>query len=261
MSNRKTGQDVSRGAAIAGPLLEGKGLCKVFGKGDRCCTALDRIDFTLAPGEILGVVGESGSGKSTLLKIVAGLETPDGGELLYKGKPLGAKRTKEDYRAIQMVFQSAKSSFNPRRTVRSSLKEVAKNLGSVRPLDELLASVGLDPDLAARYPSGISGGQCQRMAIARAIMPGPDLLLCDEITSALDVSVQAQILALLARLRKETGMAMLFVTHDLSVAGSICDRIMVLHDGRFVECGPARQVLSDPQEAYTKMLLSTVLEV
>ncbi len=245
-------------------LLEGRGLCKRYARKGEAVEALQEVDFTLADGEILGVVGESGSGKSTLLRLVSGLERPDRGELLLEGRPLPARRTKEQYRAIQMIFQDAPGSFHPRRTVAASLRDSVRSLcgrGTEPDMDALCAMVGLPPELAERYPRELSGGQCQRFAIARAMAAGPRILLCDEITSALDVSTQAQVLQLLAEICREKHMAALFVSHDLSVVSCLCSRVMVLYRGMLVEEGPVRRVIDAPQEEYTKRLLDSVLEV
>ncbi len=245
-------------------LLEGRGLCKRYARKGKAVEALQEVDFTLADGEILGVVGESGSGKSTLLRLVSGLERPDRGELLLEGRPLPARRTKEQYRAIQMIFQDAPGSFHPRRTVAASLRDSVRSLcgrGTEPDMDALCAMVGLPPELAERYPRELSGGQCQRFAIARAMAASPRILLCDEITSALDVSTQAQVLQLLAEICREKHMAALFVSHDLSVVSCLCSRVMVLYRGMLLEEGPVRRVIDAPQEEYTKRLLDSVLEV
>ena len=245
-------------------LLEGKGLCKRYTRAGLGVEALREVGFSLDDGEILGIVGESGSGKSTLLRLLSGLEKPDKGEMYLEGKPLPPKRTKEQYRAIQMIFQDAQGSFHPRRTVGASIRDSVRSLcgrGTEPDLEELCAMVGLRPELAARYPGELSGGQCQRFAIARAVAAGPKVLLCDEITSALDVSTQAQVLGLLADICREKHMAALFVSHDLSVVSCVCDRVLVLYRGQPVETGPVRQVIGAPREAYTKALLDSVLEV
>lgn len=222
------------------------------------------VSFSLREGEILGVVGESGSGKSTLLRLISGLEAPDEGTLSLEGKELGAKRTKADYRAIQMIFQDAVGSFHPRRKIADSIREAVRNLSDAREEPDwqtLCAMVQLPLELAERYPRDLSGGQCQRFAIARAMAVHPRILLCDEITSALDVSSQAQILRLLSALHRDKGMSVIFVSHDLAVVRALCDRVMVLYGGRCVEEGPAAEVIQHPREAYTKKLISSVLEV
>ena len=245
-------------------ILEGKNLCKRYRRRDVSVDALTDVSFVLGESEVLGVVGESGSGKSTLLRQISGLETPDAGELLLDGQPLPAKRTRDNYRAIQMIFQDAVGSFHPRRKISDSIRETVRNLcGPGREPDwkALCAMVQLPTELIERYPRDLSGGQCQRFAIARAMAVKPRILLCDEITSALDVSTQAQILRLLARLQEENHMAVILVSHDLAVVRSICDRVMVMYGGRLVEEGDAAELIRHPREDYTRKLISSVLEV
>ncbi len=245
-------------------LLEGKELSKGYFRSGVSVDALKGVSFSLDVGEILGIVGESGSGKSTLLKLVSGLEKPDGGELLLDGVPLPHRRTKAHYRAVQMVFQDPMGSFHPRRRVSASIREAVRNLcgrDAGVELEELCALVGLNPTLAERYPRELSGGQCQRFAIARAVAAGPRILLCDEITSALDVSTQAQVLGLLAEICRKKRMAAIFVSHDLAVVSCICQRVMVLREGALVEEGNVRQVIDTPREPYTRQLIASVLEV
>ncbi len=245
-------------------LLEGKNITKTYTRGGIRVDALKGVSFTLADGEILGIVGESGSGKSTLLKLISGLEKPDGGELLLSGEPLPQRRTKAQYRAIQMIFQNAVGSFNPRRRVSASIRDAVRSLcGPEAEADiaALCATVGLDPRLAERYPGELSGGQCQRFAIARAVAVNPGVLLCDEITSALDVSTQAQVLELLAAVCREKHMAALLVSHDLAVVSCLCSRVMVLYRGELVEEGPVRRIIDAPKEEYTRKLRASVLEV
>ena len=245
-------------------LLEGKNLSKRYRRLGQQTDALTDVSFSLAKGEILGIAGMSGSGKSTLLKIVSGLEKADSGELLFKGQPLPQKRTKDHYRAMQMIFQDAPSSFHPRRSIASSIRETVTALRGrqAQPdIAELASLVGLAPELAERLPSALSGGQCQRFAIARAVAVKPEILLCDEITSALDVSTQAVILQLITRICRTGNMSALFVSHDLAVLSCVCDRIMIMNEGRVVEEGATRKIIEAPQEDYTRKLLSCVLEI
>jgi ABC-type dipeptide/oligopeptide/nickel transport system, ATPase component len=245
-------------------VLEGKNICRRYRRRDVSVDALSDVSFRLGEGEVLGIVGESGSGKSTLLRQISGLETPDSGELLLDGQPLPAKRTKENYRSIQMIFQDAVGSFHPRRKISDSIRETVRNLSSTYEEPDwqtLCAMVQLPLELAERYPRDLSGGQCQRFAIARAMAVHPRILLCDEITSALDVSSQAQILRLLADLHREKNMAVVFVSHDVAVVRSLCDRVMVMYGGRLVEEGSAQEVIHSPREEYTKKLIASVLEV
>ena len=245
-------------------LLEGRNISKSYTRNGVRVEALKDVSFTLGEGEILGIVGESGSGKSTLLKLLSGLEKPDRGEFLMEGKPLPAKRTKEQYRAMQMIFQDASGSFQPRRRVSASIRDAVKSLcgrAAEPDLEGLCALVGLNPELAERYPRELSGGQCQRFAIARAVAANPRVLLCDEITSALDVSTQAQVLELMAEICRARRMAALFVSHDLAAVSCLCSRVIVLEKGAVVEEGPVRRVIDEPEEAYTRRLLDSVLEV
>lgn len=225
--------------------------------------ALTGVSLALTQGEILGVVGESGSGKSTILRQVCGMETPEVGEVFLDGK-------------FQYIFQDAYASFDPRMTIRQTLYESIRNAakregkpwkkGKRVPeydarIADFLAEVGLSEDLLERYPSRLSGGQCQRMAIARALVGNPEVLLCDEITSALDVTAQREVVELLIRLQKERNLSILFVSHDLALVHSFCDRILVLQHGEVVETGSAPEVILHPKEAYTRNLLDSVLTV
>ena len=245
-------------------VLEGRGLAKRYDSRRQATEALRGVDFTLNDGEILGVAGESGSGKSTLLKLVAGLEPPSAGTLLLHGAPMGHRRGREEYRSVQMVFQSAAASFNPRRTIRDSIAATVRSLrgrdARVDPV-ALCAMVNLAPELMNRYPRQLSGGQCQRFAIARAMAVQPEVLLCDEITSALDVSTQARILRLLSGLCRERHTAAIFVSHDLAVIRSLCDRVMILRDGAVVEQGDIDDVIRAPKQDYTRRLVESVLQI
>ncbi|MFB7967094.1 dipeptide ABC transporter ATP-binding protein [Streptomyces rubiginosohelvolus] len=250
------------------PLLSGTGLVKRYGSpGGGTRTAVSRVDFTVAPGETLGVVGESGSGKSTLAALAMGLLDPDEGEVLLDGGPwstLDERRRRPLRRDIQLVHQDPLGSFDPRFTVRRILDEALSVAGPARAARrreraaELLDQVGLDPELLERRPARLSGGQRQRVAIARALATGPRLLVCDEPVSALDVTVQAQVLELLARLREAYGLAMLFISHDLAVVQQVSDRVLVMRDGVVVEQGPVAEVLGAPAHPYTRTLLASV---
>ena len=245
-------------------ILEGKDLTKVYGKHKAEFRALCGVSFSLENGEILGLAGESGSGKSTLLKLIAGLEPPTSGSILLHGRELSPERSKEEYRTMQMVFQSAPASFHPRRTIADSIAESVHSLqgrSAGVDLEALADLVGLPPELMDRYPRQLSGGQCQRMAIARAIAVRPEILLCDEITSALDVSTQAQILRLLADICHERHTSAIFVSHDLAVIRCLCDRVMIMRNGALVEEGSVEQVIHQPREEYTRKLVDSVLEV
>ena len=245
-------------------ILSIKNLSKSYERNDIKTEALRGVSFELKRGEILGIVGTSGSGKSTLLRLISGLEAPNAGSIRLDGHELGTKRSIAEKRDIQMIFQDAGASFHPRRTIASSINDAFQSLmgkGAVLDLDTLCLNVGLSSQLAQRYPGSLSGGQCQRFAIARAIASSPRVLLCDEITSALDVSSQAQILALLSFLRREKNMSMIFVSHDLAVVSTLCDRIIVMHGGKIVEEGETERIISSPQNEYTKELTASVMEL
>ena len=227
-------------------------------------SALDKVSFQVEQGKCLGIVGGSGCGKSTLARIVMMLEQPDSGRVLLFGDEIGGRDSKSSrgvYRTMQMIFQNPIDSFDPRRTLGFSLMEPGRSFGlsrdeAKRKVCELLVSVGLDESFFERYPSQVSGGQCQRAAIARALMTDPSVLICDEITSALDVTTQARIVELISQLKKK--VTIVFITHDLALASNICDNLVVMEKGRVVECGPACDVLENPQSDYTKLLLSSV---
>lgn len=244
-------------------ILEGKNLSKRYSGTRGAVDALQGADIRLEKGEILGVVGESGSGKSTLLKLLSGLEAPSSGEILLHGKNLSPRRTRDDYRAMQMIFQDAPASFHPRRTIAASIDETVRSLCGRAGYDRaaLCAAVGLSPELMDRLPRQLSGGQCQRFAIARAIAVRPEILLCDEITSALDVNSQAQILRLLADICREREMSAVFVSHDLAVVSCLCERIMVMRGGTVTEQGETRQIIDSPREEYTRRLIDSVMEI
>ncbi|MFD0275124.1 ABC transporter ATP-binding protein [Kitasatospora sp. NPDC127111] len=244
------------------PLLTVSGLRKTYGPRRRPVTALDGVDLVLRPGETLGLVGESGSGKSTLARALVRAHAPTAGDIRYRGEELAASRAAR--REIQMVFQDPYSSLNPRMTVGRILAEplIAHRIGDraerAARVAELLEQVGLDPAAADRHPRAFSGGQRQRIGIARALAPRPSVLICDEPVSALDVSVQAQVLDLLTRLQRELGLAILFIAHDLAVVRQVSHRIAVMHRGRIVETGPADRIATDPEHPYTAGLLAAV---
>jgi oligopeptide transport system ATP-binding protein len=227
--------------------------------------ALDAVSLDVAPGEIVGLVGESGSGKTTLGKTILGAFKPTGGQILYAGHDLAALPSRNWgllRRDLQMIFQDPLSSFNPRFTIESSLA-LPLRLHGICPKDRiaaevaaLLKRVGLGPEHARRYPHELSGGQLQRVAVARAISVKPRIIVADEPVSKLDVSVRAQVLNLLKRMNRETGVSLVFITHDLGVARFLCDRIAVMYFGRIVETGATEQVFGDPRHPYTVSLLS-----
>ena len=219
--------------------------------------AVKGVSFTLGKGEILGIVGESGSGKSTIAKTLMGLEKPSSGRIQVKVRGEGERRTN-----VQMIFQDAVGSLNPRMTVRQTLAEVlklkhSKNSKTQTP-ESLLDFVGLSQAVLDQYPREMSGGQCQRISIARALACEPEVLIADEPVSALDVSVQARILNLLRDLRRDLGLSILLIAHDLAVVKNVCDRICVMEHGLFVDAGDAEEVFDHPTSEYTKRLLSAV---
>jgi len=252
----------------AAPALEVSGLNKVYGGGGwfgrgRQVHAAQDVELTVRPGETLGVVGESGSGKSTVARCVVRLVDPTSGTIRIGGEDvarLGERRLRPHRRDIQIVFQDPYRSLNPRRTVGQSIVEGPMNFGmsaaeALAKARELMAVVGLSPEALERFPHQFSGGQRQRLCIARALAMEPKVLIADEAVSALDVSVQAQVLDLLADVRARFDLAMLFITHDLRVAAQICDRIMVMRHGQVVEQGFTREVFGNPQHDYTRALL------
>lgn len=212
--------------------------------------AVKGVSFTLRRGETLGIVGESGSGKSTIARTLIGLEKPFSGRVVCRAK------------SVQMVFQDAVGSLNPRMTVRQTLEEVLKvKRLSRRTVGELLDIVGLSSAVLEQYPREMSGGQCQRVSIARALACEPDVLIADEPVSALDVSVQARILNLLRELRHELDLSILLIAHDLAVVKNVCDRVCVMQRGLFVDAGNASDVFENPQSDYTRRLLAAVPDV
>nr|WP_239157926.1 ATP-binding cassette domain-containing protein [Streptomyces sp. SID13726] len=252
-------------------MLDVSGLTKRYPTRQGEITACEDIGFQVPRGGALALVGESGAGKSTVVRLVAGLEQPSAGQVLFDGHDTGLRRRGRTARlaraaAVQIVHQDPYSSLDPRQPVGDGLAELlrlhADRLGADRSarqhrVTELLDMVGL-PGLTAARPAALSGGQRQRAAIARALALNPDVLLLDEAVAALDVSVQAQILNLLADLREHTGTTLLFVTHDLAVVRQLCDEAVVMHRGRIVEHGPTARIFADPQHAYTRSLLASI---
>ncbi|MDB6051171.1 MAG: transporter ATP-binding protein [Pseudomonas sp.] len=249
-------------------VVQAQQLHKAFkGPDGKVRTAVASASFDLRGGQTLGIVGESGSGKTTLTRILLGLETPDGGEVLLRGRPwssFNSREKREERQRIQVVFQDPLSSFDPRYTVERVLYEALDAAGhsdrSTRRerAIELLKLVRLDARVLTRRPIELSGGQRQRVAIARALAPQPQVLVCDEPVSALDVSVQAQILQLLADLKQRLGLACVFISHDLGVINSVSDHVLVMKDGEIVESGPVRQVFDQPRHPYTRALLNAI---
>jgi len=246
------------------PMLRVAGLKTYFGRRDRPVRAVDDVSFDIAPGEVLGLVGESGSGKSTIGRSVLKLVEPSAGAIRFEGVdllPLSAGKMRPYRRHLQIIFQDPYASLNPRRRVGDTLAEALATHG-LHPgaargarIAELLELVGLAPEHAGRYPHEFSGGQRQRIGIARALAVEPRFIVADEPVSALDVSIQAQVLNLLSDLRERLGLTMLFISHDLDVVEYLCDRIVVLYLGKIMEIAPAGDLYRAPQHPYTQALL------
>ncbi|MGW5271168.1 dipeptide ABC transporter ATP-binding protein [Streptomyces sp. NPDC004044] len=258
---------VSRVAQAGEPLLEAIDLRREFGRGRSRVTAVDGVSLTVHPGETLGIVGESGSGKTTLGRMLVRLLDPTAGRLHYRGTEIGSlsdKALRPHRRELQMVFQDPVASLNPRRSIGESVADPLRAAGALDDtrirarVQELLERVGLDPDRYDRYPHEFSGGQRQRVGIARALASDPKLIVCDEPVSALDVTTQAQVTALLAELQRELGLGLVFIAHDLAVVRQVSDRIAVMRQGRIVEQGSVDEVYGAPQDPYTKQLLAAV---
>ncbi|MET8449629.1 ABC transporter ATP-binding protein [Streptomyces sp. NPDC005209] len=261
--------DAPRGASRATDevVLEAKGLGRAFGRGKQQVVAVDDVSLTIRRGETLGIVGESGSGKTTLGRMLVGLLEPTAGRISYEGSAHTGVNP-----AVQMVFQDPVSSLNPRRSVGESIADPLRARGEARGevggegaeerirerVRALLERVGLEGAHYDRYPHEFSGGQRQRVGIARALAADPRVIVCDEPVSALDVTTQAQVVALLGELQRELGLALVFVAHDLAVVRQVSDRVAVMRRGRIVESGPADEVYDSPRDPYTRRLLAAV---
>lgn len=248
-------------------MLKAEHLKKVYTSGKKTFTAVDDVSFELKKGQCLGIVGESGSGKSTLARMLIGLEDMTEGRVILQGKDitdLNAKEMRKVYRDIQMVFQMPMESFDPRRTLGDGIRESLRNMGmnfreAEKRAEELLVRCGLTPEFAARYPHEVSGGQCQRAAIARALAVSPSVLICDEATSSLDVTVQKQILKLLLKLKEKEKLSLLMISHDLALLQAFCDEVLVLCQGKTVEKGTPDEIINHPCSEYTRILIDSVL--
>ncbi|MCW0236319.1 MAG: ATP-binding cassette domain-containing protein [Ferrovibrio sp.] len=250
---------------ISSPVLEAKDIVKHFKvKDGRVARAIDGVSFELMPGETLGLIGESGCGKSTLARVLSRLEEPTGGTIHIKGQDithLSHRQMIPVRQNCQMIFQDAVSSLNPRANAGELVAEplrihrlVPKSEIKDR-VAELFKGVGLNPDMMTRYPHEMSGGQCQRVNIARAISLNPDIIIADEAVSALDVSIQAQVINLLGDIQSRMGLSYIFITHDMAVVGVISHRIAVMYLGKFVEYSTKAEIIRNPLHPYTQALL------
>ncbi len=251
------------------PILEVKHLCKYFSQGKSVMKAVDDVNFHVFKGETFGLVGESGCGKTTTGRTIIRLYKPTSGEVWFNGERIDGKLSKTETKAVtskmQMIFQDPVAALNPRMTVEEIISEGAKinNIFSTKEelkvnVKRMLELVGLTSEHATRYPHEFSGGQRQRICIARALITNPDLIIADEPISALDVSIQAQVLNLMNDIRKELGLTILFIAHDLSVVKYFSERVAVMNKGKIVEMAPAELLYKNPVHPYTKSLLSAI---
>ena len=232
--------------------------------------AVDGVDFVIEEGKTYGLVGESGSGKSTTGKAIVGLEKVTSGEIIYKGQDITKKsvRKQMDYnKDVQMIFQDSMSSLNPKKRVIDIIGEPIRNFERLSDQEEkkkiqaMLDIVGMPTDALYKYPHEFSGGQRQRLGVARAVATSPKLIVADEPVSALDLSVQAQVLNFMKRIQEEYGLSYLFISHDLGVVKHMCDNLAIMHKGRFVEIGTREDIYTNPQHIYTKRLLSAIPKI
>ncbi|SER35687.1 ATP-binding cassette domain-containing protein [Arthrobacter sp. OV608] len=249
------------------PELEVRNLIATYGRGTREIVAVDDISFSIGKAECVAIVGESGSGKSTTGRCIAGLHLPSNGEIIFRGAPLPKQardRTREQLQQVQIVFQNPDLSLNPSHTIRSIVGRPLEMLGGTRAttgeLTELLERVQLSARVLGKYPSELSGGEKQRVAIARALAARPSIIICDEVTSALDVFVQATIVNLLDDLR-QSGVSLLFITHNLGVVRSLANRAVVMKDGHIIEQGNTATIFEKAQHPYTQALYNAVPEI
>lgn len=243
--------------------LEARHLGRRFMKEGHTVSAVEDVSFSLFRGECLGVAGASGSGKSTLARMACGLLPPSEGELLLEGSPVSFKERKKLYQKMQMVFQLPRESFDSRMTLGQSVMENLHSRqgkkGNREEMERLFMDCGLPVEMADKYPHEVSGGECQRAAIARALASRPECLVCDEAVSALDMEVQKGILDLLMKLKTEKGLTLLFISHNLAVISYLSDRVIIMEQGKIVEQGKTESVIRHPQHPYTKKLLAAVL--
>lgn len=251
-------------------LLETNELQKEYRKKRRSLLAVNHVDLKVEEGRTLGIVGESGSGKSTLVRMMAQLEKPTSGEIYLEGRAYSSLTKKDQWESrqkLQMVFQNPSESFNPKMRVRDIVTEVLSNYGKIRREEKetkarsLLEMVELDPNFTSRYPHQLSGGQRQRLSIARALSIEPKILLCDEATSALDVSSQAAIIDLLKKLQKRTGVAIVFICHDMALVGNFANDLAVMYRGNLVEYMEASKLKQEAIHPYTRKLLASIFSL
>ena len=250
------------------PILSVKNLSKTFKlHGREDVKAVSNVTFDLFPGETLGVIGESGSGKTTLVNLITGLLPATEGSVSLDGIEVtkcDGKSLRNVWKKLQVIFQTPTESFDPGQTLGNGICESMRNNGvsktdAMSRARDLLKLCGLPEDFVNRYPHEVSGGQCQRAAIARALAIEPKLLVCDEATSSLDVTIQAEIIELLVKLRKELDMAILFICHDIALVQQFCDRVVVMYHGELVEEGIPNEVIAEPQNEYTQDLIDSIL--
>lgn len=232
--------------------------------------AVDGVTFSIEEGKTYGLIGESGSGKTTIGKAIVGLEKPTSGNILYNGEPVNTKRLRKKAgynKEVQMIFQDVLSSLDPKKRIRDIIAEPIRNYEKLSKEEELerilklLNIVGMPPDSLYKYPHEFSGGQRQRIGVARAVALNPKLIVADEPVSALDLSVQAQILNFLKKIQKDFGLSYLFISHDLGVVKHMCDYVYIMHRGKFVEAGTREDIYNNPQHIYTKRLIAAIPEV
>ena len=245
-------------------LIELKEATKRFEHIEQTITSVNCVSLSIKEGETVGIVGESGSGKSTVARILTHLIEADSGKIFYRGNDvtnIKGKERKEFYQKVQMVFQNSQDSFHPRKRLKTSIGMGLKNQGvSKQEIEErikvLAKKTGLTMDLLERYPHEVSGGQCQRAAIARAIAIEPEFIVCDEATSSLDATVQQQIILLIKQLQKE-GKSFLIISHDIALVQELCERVFVMHQGKMIESGTIEEVILHPKMEYTKQLIAS----
>ena len=250
------------------PILKAEHLTKIFtSSGQAPYIAVDDVSLSLFPGETLAIIGESGSGKTTIVNMLTGLLDVTSGDILLEGESITqmkGRAMKAIYQKLQMVFQTPAESFDPRYTLGDGVAESLVNHGmkkkkAMQEAEKLLELCGMEREIGKRYPHEVSGGQCQRAAIARAIAINPKVLVLDEATSALDVTVQQEILQLLTRLKTERNMSYLFICHDIALVQNFCDRVLVMHRGKIVEQGIPDDMIQHPKHPYTKNLIDSIL--